>query len=333
MHGRDTFACAQTGSGKTASYVLPIVQSILSDESLNTRNVNEPCVLILAPTRELAIQIHEVCLMFTYGTNLKAGLAYGGQFNRREQIKTFESGVDIVVACPGRLKDFVSGGLLKLSHVSFLVLDECDRMLDMGFEPAVREIVSSYNMPPKEKRHTYLCSATIPQSVVKLADDFMHEPLLVTVGYLGKTPVEINQKIYYKAEEEKLPFLKEVIDLYKGQQILIFVETKKKCDWLQSFLTGKEIACACIHGDKVQSDRIKYLKQFKRKEIDILIATDVASRGLDIPDVAVVVNLDMPKNIEDYTHRIGRTGRIGNKGIAISVVNENDKPVICDLHD
>lgn len=251
--------------------------------------------------------------------------------NRRNQMKSFESGVDILVATPGRLKDFVQKGVLKLDKVHFLVLDECDRMLDMGFEPDVRDLVTSYAMPAKGVRHTFMCSATIPQNVIKLADDFMCSPVLVTVGYIGKTPIEIKQEFAYKQEEDKLPFLKDVLMNNMGKQVIIFVETKKKCDWLNSFLSSKNIKCAAIHGDKVQSDRIKYLNEFKTKKINILIATDVAARGLDIPDVGVVINMDMPKNIEDYTHRIGRTGRIGQEGIAISVVNENDKPVINDL--
>lgn len=169
----------------------------------------------------------------------------------------------------------------------------------MGFEPEVREIATKFFMPGKDSRHTFMCSATIPKKVINLADDFMKQPILVTIGYLGKTPAEIKQELQQKSEEEKLPFLKEILDTHGNTQVLIFVETKKKCDWLHTFLVGKGIKCAAIHGDKVQSDRIKYLNSFKNKEITILIATDVVARGLDIPGVGLVINMDMPKNIED----------------------------------
>lgn len=326
---RDLMACAQTGSGKTAAYLFPTIAKLLNDGPpvmSNTRG-SYPLALILAPTRELTIQIYEEALKFTYKTGIKVAVVYGGA-DPRGQSRELEKGVDIIVATPGRLIDFINRGKLNLSLVKYLVLDEADRMLDMGFEPQIRVILESTANKSKE---TVMCSATFPQEIQNLASQFMKNYIFLTIGKVGSTTVNITQELYNVEESDKKTFLSEKLEKMQGL-ILIFVEMKRTADNLEDYLVDRGFQCATLHGDKDQTQREKVLREFKSGKVPIMVATEIAARGLDIPNVTNVVNYDTPNAIEDYVHRIGRTGRVGKEGLAISFINDKSKPILKDLY-
>jgi ATP-dependent RNA helicase DDX3X len=326
---RDLMACAQTGSGKTAAYLFPIIAKMLNDLPPSSQGLARgayPVSLILAPTRELSIQIYEEALKFSYRTGIKVAVVYGGA-DPKLQSKELDKGADIIVATPGRLIDFNNRGKITLSLVKYLIMDEADRMLDMGFEPQILMILEKTN----KVRETGMFSATFPQSIQFLAASLMKEYVFLSVGRVGSTTDNITQYLYQVEENDK----KEVLyDRLKDFEclILIFVETKKSADYICDYLKRRECPCTTIHGNRTQPERERALHDFKTGKISILVATDIAARGLDISNVGCVINYDMPNNIEDYVHRIGRTGRIGKKGTAISFVSEKNKPVIKDLY-
>ncbi|CAD6339087.1 unnamed protein product [Miscanthus lutarioriparius] len=345
MAGRDLMACAQTGSGKTAAFCLPVVSGLVaapagggSGYGYGRRDrgfdrVAKPRALVLAPTRELAAQINEEAKKFSFQTGLKVVVAYGGtpMYN---QLRDLERGVDLLVATPGRLVDMVERSRISLEAIKYLVMDEADRMLDMGFEPQIRKIVDMMNMPKKSVRQTMLFSATFPPEIQRLASDFLYNYIFVTVGRVGSSTDLIEQKIEFVNDGEKRGFL---IDLLQKQSVgvadskqpltLVFVETKREADSLQYFLQSKGFPATAIHGDRTQQERESALKSFKSGATPIMVATDVASRGLDVPNVAHVINYDLPKSIEDYVHRIGRTGRAGKAGIATAFFTESNQPL------
>ncbi|KAH0865311.1 hypothetical protein HID58_082522 [Brassica napus] len=301
--GRDLMACAQTGSGKTAAFCFPIISGIMKEEEhverpRGVRGVY-PLAVILSPTRELACQIHDEARKFSYQTGVKVVVAYGGT-PVNQQIRELERGVDILVATPGRLNDLLERGRVSLQMVKYLALDEADRMLDMGFEPQIRKIVQQMDMPPPGVRQTMLFSATFPREIQRLASDFLSNYIFLAVGRVGSST-----------------------DLIQALT-LVFVETKKGADSLENWLCINGFPATTIHGDRSQQEREVALRSFKTGRTPILVATDVAARGLDIPHVAHVVNFDLPNDIDDYVHRIGRTGRAGNSGLATAFFNDNN---------
>ena len=342
---KDCLGCAETGSGKTIAFLSPIISLLLKDgppkeddeylkpNSKYTNTCSYPVCLVIVPTRELAEQIYVEARKLLYKTGMIVCKCYGGVPNDT-QMRELRQGVDIVIGTPGRLIEFIDKKILYLNLIKFLVIDESDRMLDMGFKPQLENIICKNDqMTPKDKRINLMFSATIPFEVEEISYQFMKEDCyLITTnknienknGYNANKNVE--QKIYYVEEEDKIFKLHEILQSIEGN-VLIFLEKKKSVDKLEGFLLNRNYNAIGIHGDKLQTERQKAIKKFSSGEIPILVATDVASRGLDFPNVSYVFNFDMPKNIEDYIHRIGRTGRVGNKGKAISFYNENNKQI------
>ncbi|KAI3387740.1 hypothetical protein SNEBB_011499 [Seison nebaliae] len=331
---RDMMACAQTGSGKTAAFLIPILhQLFIEGPGYNREGMATPRVLILAPTRELAQQIHGECRKFSYRSTLRSYCVGGGcPINRH--IDSMKNGnINVLVATPGRLVDLLNRGYVKLGNIRFLVLDEADRMLDMGFEPQIRRIVEEEpSMTPVGERLTLMFSATFPDSIQKLAMVFLSNYVFLTVGRIGSTTEDITQRFIVLAPMEKRDYLRDILDINRDKLILVFVETKRECNDLEHFLLTHDYPAIAIHGDKQQADRELALSLFKKNEKRILLATSVAARGLDIPHVSHVINYDMPNEISEYTHRIGRTGRAGNEGNAISFVTDAHARICQDLY-
>ncbi|KAH9589180.1 DEAD/DEAH box helicase domain [Trypanosoma melophagium] len=336
LKGRDVMACAQTGSGKTAAYLIPAINYILLN-NLNRVNQGQgsqsaPSALVLAPTRELSIQIHEEGRKFTYRTGIRCVVVYGGA-DPRHQVHELTRGCGLLVATPGRLWDMFSRGYVRFSAIRFLVLDEADRMLDMGFEPQIRMIVQGQDsdMPRPGQRQTLLYSATFPTEIQQLAREFLYRHSFLQVGRVGSTTENITQDVRWVEDVEKREHLLALLRENEGKIILVFVEKKRDADYLERFIRNNRIACASIHGDRVQREREEALNMFKSGNCKVLVATDVASRGLDIPNVGLVVQYDLPSNIDDYVHRIGRTGRAGKIGVAISFFNDKNRNIVDDL--
>jgi ATP-dependent RNA helicase DDX3X len=332
INGRDLMACAQTGSGKTAAFLIPVIEKILQSPTQSQWGSRKaiPQCLILSPTRELASQIHVENLKMCYKTSLKGCVVYGGA-PIGGQIRELGYGCDMLVGTPGRLIDMIDKGVVALNNIKYLVLDEADRMLDMGFEKDIRKIVEERDMPGADYRTTLMFSATFPKDIRQLATDFLkRDHLFLKVGRVGSTTESIRQNIKLVTEYEKQAELLKDLKEIKGRT-LIFSETKRDTDLLARFLFGKGFACSGIHGDRSQNEREAALRSFKAGRTEILVATDVAARGLDIDDVTHVINYDLPKQIDSYVHRIGRTGRAGNTGVATSYFNEASKPIAKDL--
>ncbi|TPX38083.1 hypothetical protein SmJEL517_g00318 [Synchytrium microbalum] len=341
--GRDLMACAQTGSGKTAAFLLPILSQNFKDgpppRPSNTRQVF-PVSLVLAPTRELALQIYEEAKKFSYRSWVRPCVVYGG-VPIVEQLRDIERGCELLVATPGRLLDLFERGKLSLRCVKYLVLDEADRMLDMGFEPQIRRIVEKEDMP--QQRQTLMFSATFPRNIQILARDFLHDYIFLTVGRVGSTSENITQRIEYVEDPDKRSVLLDILhtDAQLASQntatlnlTLVFVETKRAADILCNYLQSNNFPATSIHGDRTQGEREAALKSFRTGYTPVLVATAVAARGLDIPNVTHVVNYDLPSDIDDYVHRIGRTGRAGNTGRATAFFDPSrDKGIIKDLMD
>ncbi|MFH4976075.1 hypothetical protein AB6A40_002784 [Gnathostoma spinigerum] len=294
-----------------------------------------PAALILSPTRELAMQTHKEALKFAYRTNIMSAILYGGRENYRDQINKLRLGCHILIATPGRLLDVMSQGLIDLSCCPFLVLDEADRMLDMGFEPQIRQVVEQHGMPKKDQRVTAMFSATFPKEIQMLAQDFlMPNYVFLAVGRVGSTSENIQQKIVWVEEENKRHFLMDLLDADADKCLtLVFVETKRGADELSYFLSRNRYRVVPIHGDLKQFERERHLAMFRSGTVNILVATAVAARGLDIPNVKHVINYDLPTDIDEYVHRIGRTGRAGNIGLATSFFNDKNRNLGRDLAD
>lgn len=336
--GRDLMACAQTGSGKTAGFLFPVIAEMLRrgpaeavDDGRQRRSTAYPTTLILAPVRELASQIQEEARKFCYRTGVRPVVVYGGA-DTGSQRRDLSQGCDILVATPGRLVDFMDRGVVSLSRIQYLVLDEADRMLDMGFEPQIRAIVEESDMP-RDTRQTFMFSATFPREIQHLAADFMKDYIFLAVGRVGSPAKDIAQKLEFVEEHEKWEALLMRLNKIEDGLILVFVETKRAADRLEFNLSREEYPATSIHGDRSQREREYALASFKSGRTPILVATDVAARGLDINNVTHVINFDMPSNVDDYVHRIGRTGRVGNKGFAYSFVNGRNKNISRDLAD
>ncbi|XP_073043074.1 DEAD-box ATP-dependent RNA helicase 11-like [Primulina eburnea] len=342
LAGRDLMACAQTGSGKTAAFCFPIISGIMRGQSpMRPRGARTvfPLALILSPTRELSMQIHEEARKFSYQTGVRVVVAYGGA-PINQQLRELERGVEILVATPGRLVDLLERAKVSLQMIRYLALDEADRMLDMGFEPQIRKIVEQMDMPPRGERQTMLFSATFPKEIQRLASDFLSNYIFLAVGRVGSSTDLIVQRVEFVHDNDKRSYL---MDLIHGQRsngiqgkqslTLVFVETKKGADSLENWLCVNGFPATTIHGDRTQQERELALRSFKSGNTPILVATDVAARGLDIPHVAHVINFDLPNDIDDYVHRIGRTGRAGKTGLATAFFNENNTSLAKSLAD
>ncbi len=326
LSGGDILGAAQTGTGKTAAFALPLIQRLLTFANTSTSPAKHPIrALILTPTRELAIQVEESIKTYCKYVPLRSLVVFGG-VNINTQIPILKTGVEILVATPGRLLDHVQNKTLMLTQVNTLVLDEADRMLDMGFMPDLKRIVAL--LP--EKRVNMMFSATFPEEIRKLADSILNQPAFIEVA--GNTAaVTVAQIVHPVHHERKRQLLAHLIKSRELKQVLVFTATKLGCNRLANDLNKAGIHADAIHGDKSQQERMKALEAFKNGEIRVLVATDVAARGLDIEALPYVVNYDLPHNPEDYVHRIGRTGRAGASGCAISLVSESETRYLKDI--
>jgi len=331
LDGRDLMGCAQTGTGKTAAFALPILQTLSNEKPKGKRRPVR--ALILAPTRELATQIYESFVTYGRHTKLRGVVIYGG-VSQRPQTDALKRGVDFVVATPGRLLDLFNQGQLRLDTVETLVLDEGDRMLDMGFIVDIRKIIREI----PDKRQTLLFSATLPKDILRFANSILTNPVSVEVSPEMPTVELIDQKIYFVEWVHKMDLLKYLLEQPEFYRALVFCETKHTVDEVERELNRSDPAkkktsarrvknrrARAIHGDKTQRSREQALEMFKKGDIQVLVATDIAARGLDVEDVDHVINFEFPKEPEVYIHRIGRTGRAGAKGIAISFCTHQDR--------
>ncbi|XP_072999534.1 DEAD-box ATP-dependent RNA helicase 20-like isoform X1 [Typha latifolia] len=326
LKGRDVVGIAETGSGKTLAYLLPALVHVNAQPRLV--HGDGPIVLILAPTRELAVQIQEEAIKFGSQSNIRSTCIYGGA-PKGPQIRDLKRGVEIVIATPGRLIDMLEACHTNLRRITYLVLDEADRMLDMGFEPQIRKILSQI----RPDRQTLYWSATWPREVEALARQFLHNPYKIIIGSPDlKANQSINQVVEVIAEHEKYPRLVKLLgELMDGSRILIFLETKKGCDQVTRQLRMDGWPALSIHGDKAQAERDWVLAEFKSGKSPVMTATDVAARGLDVKDIKCVINYDFPTSLEDYVHRIGRTGRAGAKGTAVTFFTQSNARFARDL--
>ncbi|XP_017061677.1 ATP-dependent RNA helicase vasa isoform X2 [Drosophila ficusphila] len=324
--GRDLMACAQTGSGKTAAFLLPILSKLLEDAQ--DPEIGKPQAVIVSPTRELAIQIFSEARKFGYDTYLKITIVYGGT-SFKYQNECITKGCHVLIATPGRLMDFVERTFITFNDTRFVVLDEADRMLDMGFSESMRKLMTHPTMRPEHQ--TLMFSATFPEEIQRLAGEFLNNYVFVAVGVVGGACSDVQQTIHEVNKFNKRTKLMEILR-EEADGTIVFVETKRGADFLASFLSETEFPTTSIHGDRLQSQREQALRDFKNGKMKVIIATSVASRGLDIKNIKHVVNFDMPNNIDDYVHRIGRTGRVGNNGRATSFFDpDQDRPLAGDL--
>ncbi len=320
LQGRDVAGQAQTGTGKTAAFLVAVFHHLMINPASEQRQVNQPRALILAPTRELAIQIYDDARVLGRHTGLQLGLAYGGT-GYEEQRDTIAAGVDILIGTPGRLIDYFKQHVFNLKMCQAIVLDEADRMFDLGFIKDIRFLLR--RCPPPEQRLGLLFSATLSHRVQELAYEHMNNPTHVDVVPEIITAERVRQLLYHTANVEKIPLLIGLLNHTDPHRSIVFVNTKRNADRVWSYLEGNGFKCAVLSGDVPQTKRQRLLKQFQKGELPILIATDVAARGLHIPDVSHVFNYDLPQDAEDYVHRIGRTARVGKDGDAISFACEN----------
>ena len=325
--GRDLMAGAQTGTGKTAAFSLPMLQNLLPQANASASPAKHPIrALILVPTRELAIQVQESIQIYAKHTNLRSLVVYGG-VDIKTQTPALMRGVEILVATPGRLLDHVEQRTLSLSQVQMLVLDEADRMLDMGFMPDLKRILA---LLPKQ-RQNLMFSATFSNEIKKLSEAFLNNPLLIEVARSNATNENVTQKVYLVDQDSKHGLLSKLLTENSTKQVIVFTKTKLTASRLARQLVREGIAADAIHGDKSQSERIQALEAFKQGKVMALIATDVAARGLDIDQLPMVINYEIPSAPEDYVHRIGRTGRAGALGEAISLVAPDEEKYLAEI--
>ncbi len=324
LRGSDLLGCAQTGTGKTAAFTIPILQLLLENKTYEKKPKIRS--LIVTPTRELAIQINESIKTYGRFTGLKSTVVFGG-VNQNPQTASVQQGVDILVATPGRLLDLIGQGFISLRSLEIFVLDEADCMLDMGFIHDIRRIIA---LLPK-KRQSLFFSATMPQEIVKLANTILNNPLKVEITP-SATPVEIiNQMVYFVDKGNKGKLLLEILKDEKIKSALVFTRTKHGADNVVKMLDRSKIKAEAIHGNKSQNARQRALANFKEMQIRVLVATDIAARGIDIDDMEFVINYEISNISDTYVHRIGRTGRAGAKGTAISFCDAEEKPFLKDI--
>jgi ATP-dependent RNA helicase DDX23/PRP28 len=352
---RDVIGIAETGSGKTCAFVVPMLAHIMQLPKMTDEiAAHGPYALIMAPTRELAQQIEEETLKFAQYLDYRVGLVVGGQSIEDQGFK-LRKGVEILVGTPGRIIDVIERRYTVLSQCNYIVLDEADRMIDMGFEPqvvAVMEAMGSGNLKPEDEaeeldgqaleqggptsskyRTTYMFSATMPPSVERLARSYLRNPAVVTIGSAGKTSDLIKQEIIWVSRNERDSKFELVLSRHPNTQAIVFVNAKRSVDAVANLCYRLGYSCASIHGGKSQDQREESLRGFKAGDYDILVATDVAGRGIDVKGIDLVVNYELPHTIENYTHRIGRTGRAGRKGTAVSFLTSDDRDIMYELKE
>jgi ATP-dependent RNA helicase RhlE len=322
IKGRDLLGVAETGTGKTAAFALPLLHRLFLDKS-EQRTPGAPRALILAPTRELAGQIAERVNAYGRHLNLRAAVIFGG-VRQGQQVKALRSGVDILIAAPGRLLDLCAQRHVRLDKVSILVLDEADRMLDMGFIHDVRKIVG---FCPKV-RQTLLFSATMPPSIAKLAHDILRNPVRVDISPVKVAVERIEQRVYFVGAKDKRAVLTDLLKAPKMGQTIVFTRTKRGADRVCRHLVQAGLAAIAIHGNKAQNARVRALDGFRSGKVRVLVATDIAARGIDVPGISHVVNFELPNEPESYVHRIGRTARAGAQGIALSLCDHAERPYL-----
>jgi len=325
LQGKDIFGCAQTGTGKTAAFALPVLQQLTLEQNPAPRKAIR--ALVLAPTRELAIQIDESFRTYGAGTGLKTACIYGG-VSQTAQVTSLKRGIDILVATPGRLLDLIQQHFIELDFVRYFVLDEADRMLDMGFIHDIKRIVTL--LP--EKRQTLFFAATVTPEIKRLAGSMLSAPVMVSVTPEPAVTGLIAQSVYYVRKEDKRNLLKHVMHHHDIGHALVFTRTKHGADKVARDLNKNGIAAEAIHGNKTQNNREKSLKGFRNGMIRVLVATDVASRGIDIDRLSHVINYEIPETPATYVHRIGRTGRAGLKGTAMSFCSSDERKYLIDIH-
>lgn len=324
LEGRDIFGCAQTGTGKTAAFALPILQLLYTK---NNKPGNTIKALVLAPTRELALQISES--FSEYGSKLpfRHVVVFGG-VSQLHQTNALQKGADVLIATPGRLLDLMQQGFINLQHIEYFVLDEADRMLDMGFINDIKKVIAK--LP--QKRQTIFFSATVAPDIMKLANTLLTNPVKVNVTPVS-TPAEmVKQFVYHVKKENKRSLLRHVLKTNSIDHALVFTRTKRGADRVVKELNKNGIKAEAIHGDKSQGARERALDGFKKRTIHILVATDIASRGIDVDKLTHVINFEIPEQAETYVHRIGRTGRAGESGTALSFCTDDEKPYLNDIH-
>ena len=325
LEGRDLVGCAQTGTGKTAAFAIPLLQ-ILHQDMVRGKEQRKIRALILTPTRELALQIGESINAYGRFTGLKSTVIYGG-VAQAPQTKALRSGVDIIVATPGRLLDLISQKYIDLRFLKMLILDEADRMLDMGFSHEVKKILALLPV----QRQTLLFSATMPEEIVRLAKSILKNPVKVEVTPVSSTVDAINQSVYLVERHNKQSLLVQLLHNRNLDSVLIFTRTKHRADKVARYLVKEKISAQAIHGDKSQGARQLALSNFKAKRTRVLVATDIAARGIDVEELSHVINFDLPNVPETYVHRIGRTGRAGMSGTALSFCDTEEKEFLRDI--
>ncbi|UUX96782.1 DEAD/DEAH box helicase [Aquabacterium sp. J223] len=327
LAGRDVMGAAQTGTGKTAAFSIPLLQKMLRHETSSVSPARHPVrALVLAPTRELADQVAANVKAYAKHTHLRSTVVFGG-IDMKPQTAELKKGVEVLIATPGRLLDHIEAKNAVLNQVEYVVLDEADRMLDIGFLPDLQRILSYL---PKQ-RQTLLFSATFSPEIRKLANSYLQDPVLVEVARPNATATNVEQHFYSVADDDKRAAIRQILRDRSIGQAIVFVNSKLGAARLARSFEHDGLKTAALHGDKSQDERLKSLDAFKRGEVDLLVATDVAARGLDIADLPAVFNFDVPFNAEDYVHRIGRTGRAGASGIAITLVDRDDTRLVGDI--
>ncbi len=327
LTGKDVMGAAQTGTGKTAAFSLPLLQRLLKHENASTSPARHPVrALVLLPTRELADQVAQQVKLYAKHTNLRSAVVFGGM-DMKPQTLELKKGVEVLVATPGRLLDHIEAKNAVLNQVEYVVLDEADRMLDIGFLPDLQRILSYL---PKE-RTTLLFSATFSPEIKRLANSYLRDPITIEVARPNETASTVEQHFYSVGDDDKRRVLKQIVRQRGIGQAFVFVNSKLGCARLARSLEREGIKANALHGDKSQDERLKALAAFKAGEVQLLVCTDVAARGLDIKDVPAVFNFDVPFNAEDYVHRIGRTGRAGASGLAVTFVSNSDGRLMADL--
>lgn len=324
LDGRDILGIAQTGTGKTAAFAIPIIQMLNQPRAKGARNGIK--ALILTPTRELAIQIDDCFGEYSRNTNLRHAVIFGG-VNQRPQVNQLKNGVDILTATPGRLLDLIAQKHISLSNISHFVLDEADRMLDMGF---VHDIKRLLPLLPKQ-RQTLFFSATMPAAITKLSKTILYKPVRIEVTPASSAVDTVEQHLYYVEKPEKSNLLFNVLQKVQSKSVLVFSRTKHGADKIARVLNKKGIGCEAIHGNKSQNARQRALTNFKSGKTRVIIATDIAARGIDIADLEMVINYDLPDVAETYVHRIGRTGRAGKTGTALSFCAPDERVMLNDI--
>ena len=321
---RDVLGCAQTGTGKTASFAIPIIQHLQVNKTTDKRKGIK--ALILTPTRELALQISECISDYAKYTPIRYGVIFGG-VNQRPQVDMLHKGVDILVATPGRLLDLMNQGIIRLDSIQHFVLDEADRMLDMGFIHDIKRILPKL---PKEKQ-TLFFSATMPDTIISLTNSLLKKPVRISVTPKSSTVDAIEQVVYYVEKKEKSSLLVSILQKSEDQSVLVFSRTKHGADKIVKILSKAGIGSQAIHGNKSQNARQSALGNFKSGKTRVMVATDIASRGIDINELPLVINYDLPDVPETYVHRIGRTGRAGNAGVALTFCSQEERKLINDI--